>query len=396
MPKYYPIPFATAGDKAAIPDDYQPSGSVNYESGYGPDYELVLGVDPAAKPFPRDQNNQMMFDITENIQQYQQNGTPEFITTSDNGGSPFPYSKNARVRYDNGSGYEVYTSLVDNNTSLPPDATKWSKGSTLNDSVYLYNVTFGSSVASGLFVAFSSATNKFELAVANGTYLQNVVGIADVANSRILVLGLHPEPVTPGAIYWLTTDALAPGGFTSVEPANLYDNILLGYGLSSSELFLSPQVVPSSRVPYCKVYLNTNFAPVPASSTVIPFASVLTGYDPYGMFISASHEIKILKAGTYRISGTLNANVSSIQPGNFSQLNLHVNGALIQTLSSKNFTNTGVSVVDPPEVSLTGGTLLKLNVNDLVQLEFRSTGATSYLVNGGATNNDFSLEYIGS
>ncbi len=50
---------------------------------------------------------------------------PQFITTADNDGSPFPYSKDAMCRYDAGGGEIVYVSLVDSNSALPTDTTKW-------------------------------------------------------------------------------------------------------------------------------------------------------------------------------------------------------------------------------------------------------------------------------
>ena len=122
--KYFRVPFATSGDVATIPDDTQIDGSVSFEQGFGPDYELEQ-TDPDAKDVPRDETNYLYKAITENIQQYQQFGVPQFITTSDNDGSPFSYSKDAMVRYDPGSGEIVYVSLVNSNTALPTDTTKW-------------------------------------------------------------------------------------------------------------------------------------------------------------------------------------------------------------------------------------------------------------------------------
>ena len=126
MVKYFFRPFADDGTKTTIPNDVQISGSVSYESGWGADYQKNILTDPSAKPVPRSQTNQLMFDITENIQQYQQHGVPEFITTADNEGDPFPYAKYAIVRYDDGvNGFRNYMSLVNANDSLPTDATKW-------------------------------------------------------------------------------------------------------------------------------------------------------------------------------------------------------------------------------------------------------------------------------
>lgn len=124
--KYFKDAFAVDGDLAAIPNDAQPSGSVSYAQGWGIDYSLDPTVNPNALLIPRTQSNQLYFDITSALQQYQQNGVPDFITTADNGGTPYPYSKYCLVRYDDGSGAKVYQSLIDNNTDLPTVGTSWS------------------------------------------------------------------------------------------------------------------------------------------------------------------------------------------------------------------------------------------------------------------------------
>ena len=98
MPKYYILPFASSGTKAAVPDATQIDGTVSYTDGYGADYSLPLDSDPAALAPERDKWNQLWYDITLNVQQYQQHGFPEFITTSDNGGSPYAYAQGSCCR----------------------------------------------------------------------------------------------------------------------------------------------------------------------------------------------------------------------------------------------------------------------------------------------------------
>jgi microcystin-dependent protein len=125
MVKYFLNPFAISGDKTAVPNGTQVSGSVSYEEGFGPDYQKDILTDASAKPVPRPQSNQLYFDITENIQQYQQHGVPEFITTADHGGTPYGYDKYSMVRYDDGGGFKVYISKVDANDQLPTNTTNW-------------------------------------------------------------------------------------------------------------------------------------------------------------------------------------------------------------------------------------------------------------------------------
>src|SRR6478609_7898789 len=125
MVKYYIVPFGASGDRTSIPNDTQPDGAVNYTDGYGADYSLPLDTDPDARVIERDEFNDLMYTITQNIQQYQQHGIPEFITSSDNGGSPYEYSIGAIVRYNNGSSTLNYVSLTNFNTALPTDTMYW-------------------------------------------------------------------------------------------------------------------------------------------------------------------------------------------------------------------------------------------------------------------------------
>lgn len=117
---YFDVVFAENGDVDPVPDDIQPDGSVSYDSGYGVDYELDPASNPNALNIERTKMNQLFLDITTAIQQYQQHGTPPFITSVMNGGSPYSYSKYDRVLY---SGV-TYTSLENSNTDTPP-SSKW-------------------------------------------------------------------------------------------------------------------------------------------------------------------------------------------------------------------------------------------------------------------------------
>jgi hypothetical protein len=124
MPKFFLQPFATAGDKTAIPEPVQVSGSVSYNQGWGPDYSREQGVDPLAKDVPREQTNQVYFDITDNLAFWQRNGAPLWVTAAENGGSPLAYSRGAIVRYraNPGDPYRTYVNQVDANTNTPGSA----------------------------------------------------------------------------------------------------------------------------------------------------------------------------------------------------------------------------------------------------------------------------------
>lgn len=122
MNRYFRIPWATSGDKTAIPEGTQPDGSVSYQTGYGPDYQAEQGVDPDAKNIERDKMNQVLFDVTTALAEYQTFGRPDYITSAQNNGTPYPYAKYAQVKWTDG---KVYESLVDTNTADPTDPTKW-------------------------------------------------------------------------------------------------------------------------------------------------------------------------------------------------------------------------------------------------------------------------------
>lgn len=120
MLKFFRIPFATSGDKTAVPDAVDVNGFVSYTAGYGFDYQRQK-TDPAAKNIERDKMNEIFFDITTALAELQSQGIPDFITSALNGGAAYSYGQYAVVRYSG----DLYISLVAANTALPSDATKW-------------------------------------------------------------------------------------------------------------------------------------------------------------------------------------------------------------------------------------------------------------------------------
>lgn len=232
LAKFFRFPFAMSGDKATVPDDSQPSGSVSYEDGFGIDYELDPGVDPAAKDVPRDETNQLYFDITTAIKEYQIYGIPDFITTAQNGGAAYPYAQYARVHYSDGFNYE---SRVAANVDLPTDATKWRKLTENLDFLTLADAVFEGTVADGEAVYWDAANNRFDEAVADGTVKQNMVGFADVTNARVFLEGLYAgqlSALTPGSAYYLSP--VTPGAISAVASA-----VRVGVARSATAIFIN-------------------------------------------------------------------------------------------------------------------------------------------------------------
>lgn len=121
MLKFFRLPFATTGDKTAVPDAVDVDGNVSYSQGYTFDYQRQK-TDPAAKNIERDKMNQVFFDLTTAIAELQSRGVPDFITSALNGGTDYSYDLNAVVRWTDDS---LYISLAAANTDDPTDPTKW-------------------------------------------------------------------------------------------------------------------------------------------------------------------------------------------------------------------------------------------------------------------------------
>lgn len=125
--KFFRSPFAATGDREAVPDTVQGDGSMSYPEGFGIDYERNPASDPAAKRIPREKTNGYLFDVTDNLRQYQTAGFPEWIEPSQNGGVAFAYPLNAYCRWNGGAGtdWAVYCAIVDGASLEPGVAAGW-------------------------------------------------------------------------------------------------------------------------------------------------------------------------------------------------------------------------------------------------------------------------------
>jgi len=115
MTDYIRTPFALNGDQSVVPQT-DGSGAVNFDQGY----PIKYSQDPNTTGLSLDRSNMnyLFWLLSQAVQQYQQHGFPDFITTIQNGGVPFPYDKDAVVLF----GGVLYQSLIVANTTTPPSA----------------------------------------------------------------------------------------------------------------------------------------------------------------------------------------------------------------------------------------------------------------------------------
>lgn len=126
--KFFTIPFGEGGDLTVVNDPVDPTGLVSFSQGWGADYQADPDTVPTAKDVNRASTNYLLNVITGAIRALQAVGVPEWITTADNDGTPFPYEIGAKVRYSSNPGvvpWVYYVSTVDANISVPGATTDW-------------------------------------------------------------------------------------------------------------------------------------------------------------------------------------------------------------------------------------------------------------------------------
>lgn len=139
---FFTYPFAISGDQMAIDTTNPGTGIMSYQQGYPVPYQLDMDTDPAARPVDRQQTNRLMFDITDNLNQYQTHAVPQWVTAAQNLGVALPYDLYAKVRYNvanpgvEGAGTLVYTNLIQGNITTPgADSSWWANGESLSVNV---------------------------------------------------------------------------------------------------------------------------------------------------------------------------------------------------------------------------------------------------------------------
>lgn len=116
------VPFAQSGDKT-IPPVTDPAGGVNWTQGYPTAYSKDPATDPSAKRIEREMFNGILFQLSKAISEIQTTGVSPFISSADNGGTPYAYGIGSIVWYNN----TLWRSLIDANTTTPAEGSNWSK-----------------------------------------------------------------------------------------------------------------------------------------------------------------------------------------------------------------------------------------------------------------------------
>ncbi|MEM8125242.1 hypothetical protein Q4R60_06655 [Morganella morganii] len=117
MTKIFKIPFATQGDRTAVPDDVQADGSLSYTQGYGYDYERDQATDPAAKDIEREKINSIFHDITGAVGEIQAFGMPVWAEEGK------PYAIRSVVYHNK----KAWQSKIENNNTEPAAGVAWTE-----------------------------------------------------------------------------------------------------------------------------------------------------------------------------------------------------------------------------------------------------------------------------
>ncbi len=179
---YYVYPFGEfADDLASIPTNIAGDGSVSYHDGWTDPYEYNLLTNPAALPIPRGQMNQLFFDITNNLQEYQQYGTPQWVT-----GNTVSYPIYSRVYY---SGI-VYESQISNSTwKIISGNTEGVQTGTIIDYAGVaapsgYVNCDGSAISRTTYASLLSAISQTQMGTTTNT-VNTLTGLSDTSHMYV-------------------------------------------------------------------------------------------------------------------------------------------------------------------------------------------------------------------
>ena len=397
MAKYFVNPFGVSGDRTVIPEPVQPDGSVSYTSGFGVDYELDPLLSPAALDVPRNKTNELFYEITLAVQQYQQTGNPTFITTGDNLGSPYPYGKNAIVTYDDGlNGVRVFRSLITSNTNLPTVSSAWqvlsffiqgaatgtANALTLNAAVNYPTLLPGDTVE---LTILSNNTGPATLKIGTGPIIpinkSTLSGLQQLDGNEQLQQGIYTYKYN-GTVWVLTNPSISATAQVvtswngSVSPVNVIADT--GMDISSGTI--------RNKIVYARVRstVNVDFS---SGTTVIPFNNVVS--DVYGWWNGTTNRFTPNVSGLFRINVCATFDIPSTD---LIRVNIFKNSSLYQIIGEYSFPSLSLATVTIGAPS----TIISVTPGDFFNISIVALGSIFPItMHGGTGEAFFEIEFLG-
>lgn len=306
---YFKVPFADTGDKLAVPQATQPDGSVSFNTGWGPDYELPYS-NPNSKDIPRDQSNQLSYAITKALQEYQQGGVPDWIDPSQNGGVNFTYAKGSRVRWSDGNVYIAQVATL----ATPGASADWlldtphpkygvvgavrtlraslaaaGASITFTADEILVKAAFGSGAATTLLSGFNKVLNISTVGAGGMD-----VGAA-TASSFVAIYAIYNPTTGVSALLARTAAVLRSEIYDGANmPAGYTQSALLSVWQTSAGALLNPGYQTDRRLSFVGINVNSTStaaaSPTPFSvATAVPAnAKRCRGYAGYQSTVTTS------------------------------------------------------------------------------------------------------------
>lgn len=178
-------------------------------------------------------------------------------------------------------------------------------------SVVINNAVFSGAVAgTGKAVYWDSANARFDLALADGTSKQNMVGFADVANANVYAFGdaVLFAGLTPGARYYL--DGTTAGAINATAPTNA---VFVGIARTATEVFVDIDAVGGAapkQIQPIAASVAANALTLTLNPTSLDFrSSALTSGTVNTRAIAAAISLVVPSAATL---GTVNATTARL------------------------------------------------------------------------------------